>query len=453
MDLPNYFIADLPNGTTLSPQLIGDACETLKSNRERFLAGRSTESLITILAGLARDWLDPEFPFRKLVLEQGPEKTGFTRQTLAAGLDRFFAEITRENLEALVVQDLGSLRRLDEIVSTDAESKQERAALARGPELLVQITGGVLPNPTLWSMMLGLLARSGQFIKCASGAEFIPRMFAHSLYAIQPKIAACLELAEWKGGNGPLENELYKHAAIISATGSDETLSAIRKQLPARVRFLGYGHKISFGYIARESLAKITLPKVVAAAARDVVAWNQLGCLSPHSFYVETGGAMSPLGLAEMLAKELERLEAEEPRGPVPPEVSGAIATRRMFYQVRAGASDDTRIWSSPDSTAWTVVFESDAQFQMSCLNRFIFVKPVPDLNALRRETASIQAHISTVGLSSPLHRTQEIATELARAGASRVCQLGRMQNPPLTWRHDGRPALGDLVTWTDLEI
>jgi hypothetical protein len=27
------------------------------------------------------------------------------------------------------------------------------------------------------------------------------------------------------------------------------------------------------------------------------------------------------------------------------------------------------------------------------------------------------------------------------------------MQNPPLTWRHDGRPALGDLVTWTDMEM
>jgi len=26
------------------------------------------------------------------------------------------------------------------------------------------------------------------------------------------------------------------------------------------------------------------------------------------------------------------------------------------------------------------------------------------------------------------------------------------MQNPPLTWRHDGRPALGDLVMWTDVE-
>ena len=36
--------------------------------------------------------------------------------------------------------------------------------------------------------------------------------------------------------------------------------------------------------------------------------------------------------------------------------------------------------------------------------------------------------------------------------GVTRVCPLGQMQNPPLTWRHDGRPALGDFVTWVDWE-
>ena len=44
------------------------------------------------------------------------------------------------------------------------------------------------------------------------------------------------------------------------------------------------------------------------------------------------------------------------------------------------------------------------------------------------------------------------LVTELSRWGVTRVCQLGQMQNPPLLWRHDGRPALGDLVTWTDFE-
>ena len=115
MDLPNYFLADLPDGATLSPKLISEACAALKENRRRFLLTRSTESLIKTISSLARDWLDPEFPFRQSALELGPAKTGFPRPTLAAGLDRFFKQITRPNLEALIAQDLGSVRRLDEI--------------------------------------------------------------------------------------------------------------------------------------------------------------------------------------------------------------------------------------------------------------------------------------------------------------------------------------------------
>src|SRR5688572_22147258 len=142
MDLPDYFIADLPDDSTLSAKLIKEACATLKENRERFLLNRTTESLINVFASLANDWRDREFPFRKMALEHGSAKTGFSRQTLEAGLDRFFAQWTRANMQSLIAQDLGSVRRLDEIVADNVEAKEDRAAIARGHDLLVQITGG-----------------------------------------------------------------------------------------------------------------------------------------------------------------------------------------------------------------------------------------------------------------------------------------------------------------------
>ena len=60
---------------------------------------------------------------------------------------------------------------------------------------------------------------------------------------------------------------------------------------------------------------------------------------------------------------------------------------------------------------------------------------------------------ISTVGLAAGDDKRRQYAERLARAGASRICPVGRMQNPPLFWHHDGRPALADLVTWTDWEF
>ena len=452
MNLPNYFLADLPPEATLSVAMIGEACQTLKRNREHYLAHRSTHSLVRVMTDVARSWLEPDYSFRKLALERGPAATGFSLATLARGLDSFFRQLTREHFDSLLEQDLGHAQRLDEFVSGEAERKSHRASLASAPELVVHVAAGNLPNPALSAMVLGVLVRSAQFVKCASGTSLLPRLFAHSLYEVEPKLGACLEVAEWRGGNADLEERLFEEADCVTATGSDETLATIRRRLALKVRFLGYGHRVSFAYVAGGSLTGLNARKAAEQAAADVTAWNQQGCLSPHVIYVEQGGGVPPELFAALLAEELERREEIEPRGELPVEASAAIASRRAFYEVRAAHSPDTRHWCSRNSTAWTVVYEADPRFQLSCLNRFIYVKGVKDLTEALQNTESIRSQVSTVGLAAPADKEPALATELARWGVARVCRLGQMQEPPLAWRHDGRPALGDLVTWTDWE-
>jgi hypothetical protein len=452
MNLPNYFLADLPPDATLTAAMVSDACQTLKRNREQYLVGKSTQSRVEILCGVAENWLHPEYPFRKMALENGPAATGFSRGTLAAGFDNFFKQFTPENFNALLLQELGHSRRLDEIVANSAEEKLSRGAMARPPEFLAHITAGNLPNPALMSIALGVLTRSAQFVKCATGASFVPRLFAHSLYEAEPKLGACLEIAEWRGGRAELEKALFEEADCVTATGSDETLAAIRHHVPARTRFLGYGHQLSFGYVANEALTSFQASKTAARAATDVAAWNQLGCLSPHVIYVEHGGSVAVEQFAEMLAEELAKREEVEPRGEIPAETAATIASRRAFYEVRAAHSPDTRFWRSENSTAWTVVYEADARFQLSCLNRFIYVKGATDLKMALESADAVRGEISTVGIAANEEKAQELAGQLAAWGVTRVCPLGQMQNPPLTWRHDGRPALGDLVTWVDWE-
>lgn len=458
LNLPNYFLADLPPEATLTAAMIVEACQTLKRNREHYLAARSTRGLVEILSEVAENWLQPDYPFRKLALENGPVATGFSRATLANGLDAFFRQLTPEAFQALLVQELGHARCLDEIVSSGAGQSAPngtRGAMAAGPELLVHFAAGNIPSPALMSLVLGVLTRSAQFLKCAGPAgagAFLPRLFAHSLYDAEPKLGACLEVAVWRGGSTNLEQALFDEADCVTATGSDETLAAIRQRLPPRVRFLGYGHRVSFGYVTHDILSGFNAKKTAARAATDVVAWNQLGCLSPHVIYVEQGGTVAAEQFAEMLAEELARREDAEPRGEVPREAAVTIASRRSFYEVRAAHSPDTRFWQSRNSTAWTVVYEADPRFQLSCLNRFIYVKGVTDLTETLQNAEAVRGKVSTVGLAAPEEKAAELASQLAHWGVTRVCPLGRMQNPALAWRHDGRPALGDLVTWTDWE-
>lgn len=457
MNLPNYFLADVPEAP-LTPTMIREACQTLKHNRERYLLERSTQSRVALLSSVARNWLDPEFPFRKLALGQPPDPAKFSGVTLARGLDAFFREVTVENLSPLLELELGHPHRFDEFSATELERKIGRQSLAAAPELIAHITAGNIPVPGLFSLMTGVLLRSAQFLKCASGQSTVARLFAHSLYEAEPKLGACIEVAEWSGGNLPIEEALFQEADCVTATGSDETLAAIRQRIPAQKRFVGYGHRVSFGYVASEVLEGTDIGRVVERAADDVVAWNQLGCLSPHVIYVENANAAE--AFAEMLARELELRETNDPRGEVPVEVAAGIRSRRTVYEIRAAAAkairspEDpvTRLWSSRDSTAWTVVYESLPLFQLSCLHRFVYVKPATNLQEALHHLDSMRGKVSTVGLAAPVHREKELATLLARWGVSRICPLGKMQSPSLAWHHDGHPVLGDLILWSDWE-
>ncbi len=442
MTLPNYFLADLSPDASLTPTLVTEACQTLKRNRQKYLLPRTTSSIIHLLDGLGREWLSDDSAFRAFVLKEGPSQTGFAERTLANGLDSFFKQLTAENLESLIQQELGSINRLDQF---------DKGAIARGPELLMHIGAGNIPNAILFDIVLGLLTRSAQFVKCASGQTFIPRIFAHSIYEADAKLGACIEIAEWKGGTELLDAAVFAEADCVSVTGSDETVAAVRSKLPIKTRFLGYGTRVSFAFLTREALAADT-KGFAKLAARDIAAWDQQGCLSPHVIYVESGGKATPELFAQRLSEELDALEEHQPRAPLSTAEAAAIATRRSFYEIRAAHSPETQMWASTNSTAWTVIFEGDPRFQVSCLNRFVYVKPVADLSHALQAAEMVRDKTSTVAIGSTAAQSNDLAIQLAHWGATRICPLGEMQNPPLTWRHDGRPPLADLVTWTNLE-
>jgi len=451
-ELPNYFIADINDSKVLNQKLISEACYTLKKNRERFMEDRSTQSIILLLAELGKRWLDDGYKFRRMAIEQGSVESGFSAETIAYGLNTFFRELTEKNLEALIVQDLGHIGRLDDLTANEYEARTHRLAIATGPDLLVHIAAGNLPVPALSSIVMGLLVRAAQFIKCASGASLFPRLFAHSIYEMDPKLGSCIEIAEWQGGRVELEEPLFEAADCITITGSDQTILEVSKRIPAHVRIIPYGNKVSFGYITERAFKLQNMNRLVSLAAVDIACWDQCGCLSPHVFYVQQGCERLAEQFAEQLGKELDKLERFQPRGKLSVPDASSISLRRAFYMVRAANMHETKVWQSEGTTAWTVVYEDDPLFQVSCLNRFIYVKGVNSLDDVLRAVEPIRPKVSTVGLAAAPDEKRHIAKKLARWGVKRICPLGAMQSPSIAWRHDGRPSLAELVYWTDLE-
>ncbi len=94
MNLPDYFLADLPPEAELTPAMIAAACDTLNRNCKKFLQPRSTGDVIKVLCEVGAGWLRPDNPFRRFALAQGPAATGFSEPVLRRGLEDFFRRFT-----------------------------------------------------------------------------------------------------------------------------------------------------------------------------------------------------------------------------------------------------------------------------------------------------------------------------------------------------------------------
>ena len=185
MSLPNYFLADLPPEAALSPAMITAACETLKHNRQKYLARRKTVDIVNVLCAVAAGWLEPDNKFRRLALAHarspdstarldavGLEPAGFSPATMARGLDDFFRRFTPENFKPCC--DRTSANPSSRRITRRLRSAPVPASLATSGTVRncwSTSRPGNLPNPALMSLTLGLLTRSAQFMKCASGAS------------------------------------------------------------------------------------------------------------------------------------------------------------------------------------------------------------------------------------------------------------------------------------------
>ena len=305
----DYFLAD-KQGAELTGTLITEACQALRHNRNDYLALVGNEPIIAKLIEVANLWRSPDYELRRQALTASPEETGFPREVLAAGLDACFADWTQEKFFMLLTQEFGDPTRLQSF----ANQPNRTYSMVHGPQLIAHIAPGNLPVPIFQSIAFGLLLRSAQFVKCATGKSLLPRLFGHSLHYVEPGLASSLEIAEWDGGNEVLESSLFTEADCVVASGNDNSINSIRQRLPLTKRLIGYGHRVSFGYVEKQANEIMGTQAIISHAADDVVAWNQCGCLSPHVIYVEQFGTLKPERFAEMLAEELERFRVARSR-------------------------------------------------------------------------------------------------------------------------------------------
>ncbi len=328
-----------------------------------------------------------------------------------------------ENINDWIISELGDARILDSYVFLHT-SKQKTKAVPHGP--ILHILSGNTEHAGHQSLLRGLIIGAENIIKLPSNGLPALELWIESLPpALTDLITVTSELTD----------EIFHSAKTVIAIGADSSMEKIQERISPQQRFIPHGHKLSIGLINKPTLqaAKLTV--------QDACAFNQQGCLSLHSIYVKQNAR----DFLPMLADAMAEYENNNPRGEISLSESGAISNLRET--VRYAASNDpenTALIHSDGNTHWTAIYTSSPTLSPSTLNRVITVQPWPEeFSTLGSE----RQFLSTIAMEP------ELIKENTHLDVPRICALGKSQQPPLDWHHDGFQPLASLVRWQDIQL
>ncbi len=385
-------------------------------------------------------WLWPDSPGRQLAEQVLPSVTGFSSEMVRHGLPLLLTPLRAAAVQALLDA---------EFVDRTVLDRMHEGRRAIGPDLILHVMSGNIPGLAAAPMLLSLAVKSPILMKSAAGDPIFAALFAASISEIDEELGRCLLVTHWRGGDPAIEEVAFAEADLVVASGSDAAIAAIAPRVSGR--FIGHGHKVSFAAIARECLADEPAARLLAGRlAYDVSLWDQQGCLSPQLCYVESGGGITAPQFGELLAQELSQLAAQLP----PRRLS--LLDRAQILRFRQEAEwqspGSVSVLASANSADWTVTIESEVDFVPTCLHRCVRVKSMASLSDLTTVLRRHRRYLEATGIAAGVERLPELVEILGGCGVRRICSIGKMQEPSLSWRPGGRPRVAEWVEWVGAE-
>ncbi|MEJ6578210.1 MAG: acyl-CoA reductase [Akkermansiaceae bacterium] len=285
------------------------------------------------------------------------------------------------------------------------------AATVRLPKSLVHIISGNTPHAAYQTLLNGLILGAHNRLKLPSNALLD--------FQLPPAFARLIETSR------TLPDHWIPEADALIVFGSDATLRHFQQLCPLETPFIGHGHRFGIAIITEPT------PEAADLAARDIGLFNQNGCLSLQTLYLQ-----EPQSFAPLLAQALTDFENDHPRGPLSPSDAGAITNLREEIRFLA-ANDPTnhQLWESQNSTAWTIIYQNSHEPVPSPGNRTVYLRPL--LSEFKSQISNLK-FLSGIALY-PFSQRSDLPSP-------RIFPLGQAQSPPALWAHDGILPLASLI-------
>ncbi len=414
-----------------------DLVGRLRQGREK-LDAYSVDDLIALVSGAAKRWANPNSPLTPL-RQQG---LLFLTSWCDSGSFRIMADRSLHGQRGFI----------DGFRSLAGSNRRLMRAQPRG--LVAHWLAGNVPLLGMLALAQSVVTKNANILKAASSFSRVLPALLDGFRGLEVRCAdgrilkgddvlASIAVVYFPREHVAAAEQMSALADVRLAWGGREAIESILN-LPKRygTEDIIFGPKLSFMAVGKEALANPRLLRRAARqAATDASVFDQYACASPHTIFVEKGGAASPREFAVALASEMAKALIRIPKGPVDSGTAAKVESLRMRYEFTG------ELWRS-GGTEWTVLYDevADKGLAEPCYSRVITVRAIDDILK-----AAQFAHkgIQTVGTALTGPRKLAFASAASARGVERFPDLGRMTFFDSPW--DGIFPMDRLVKWVTL--
>jgi len=394
------------------PNAIRESIARLRQKLAQFPGARRTADA---LASACSQWRDRNTPERRAAIAKISANAKWSEQLVEASLDALLAPFSSDALLSLALTVTPRTRLGGFIMPAN------------------------VPGAGLHELIAALLSGAVAMVKTSNREPVFFHAFAQTLLKIDPAIGSRLELATFGREREDLTRVVSDECDFIVALGDDTSLA----HLAGRARLFGFGSRTSGALISLAPPANLI--RLATAIARDVVLFEQQGCLSPHHIFIEDADGAATRDFARILAEALTSFAATLPPATLSFHTAAAIRRIRERARWRGIGTHEVELFEEADMAA-TVVFDPSARFTISPGYRTVAVSAIRDADDLASRLEPVAGRLEAFALSAPAPSRARFLDVLAGAGVTYVCDPGSMQWPPLNWPHGGGAFLDFLA-------
>lgn len=420
------------NLNNLSIELLSSSEEEITNEINRLRLNKaiahniSTERNIELLDKCAKLWLNKDYSTKHIEVISKITNQSFDLVKLE--LESTMNLLLIENIEKLMVEELGSKAVLDNWIETSYGWKHRQP---RGVGFH-NVSGNAFVVIPI-TILMGLLSKNCNIIKVSGDEPYFAHVFYESLCEIDPTIKDRLSIVYFNSEEEGIYEAGIRNSDFVVHWGGEESSKVMRRLCATYSKHLIiHGSKISFEVIDEVYSLEDTTRNI----AKDMVFWEQKACLSPRIIFLNKNIDLN--AFSEKLKNSLKDITDVYPKAYLTDWNPTKTIQDRQYCTIKYGLKQDTNLYSSinADYTIISTQGFPEKKDLDRCFYRFIFLCPYENNSeVIKYIDENLKEYLQTMGY---LGNDLDFIEQVTLLGVSIVTKPGEMALHAPGTSHDG---------------